>query len=64
MLACCCAAGVAWSRESQSVCLGAVSQITNFIKRSRVQLLNRRSKERDMVSGSIVELINLLEVNL
>ena len=53
-----------WSRESHSVCLGVVSQIENFIKRSHVQLLYKRSKERDMVSGSIVELIHLREVNL
>ena len=45
MWACCCA--VVWSHESHSVCLGDVSQIKNFIKRSHVQLLNRRSKERD-----------------
>ena len=38
---------MAWSRESHSVCLGVVSQIKNFIKRSHVQLLYRRSKERD-----------------
>ena len=49
MLACCCAADgplMARSRESRSVCLGVVSQIKNFIKRSHVQLLNRRNKER------------------
>ena len=60
---------MAWSRESHRhrVCLGDVSQIKNFIKRSRVHLLNRRSKERDMIimTGSIVELIHFaLEVNL
>ena len=56
---------MALSRESHGVCLGVVSQIKHFIKCSHVQLtLYRRSKERDMVSESIVELINLLEVNL
>ena len=55
---------MAWSRERHSAYLGVVSQIKNFIKRSGVHLLYKRSKERDMVSGSIVELINLLEVNL
>ena len=38
---------MAWSRESHSVCLGVETQIKNFIKRSHVQLLNRRSKQRD-----------------
>ena len=39
---------MAWSRESRRVCLGDVLQIKNFIERSRVQLLNRRSEERDI----------------
>ena len=55
---------MAWSCESHSVCLGVVSQIKNFIKRSHVQLLYRRNKERDSMVAIFQCVLSPLKTNI